>query len=280
MTVPATRRERRLNRSGLAITRPNARNADLDRQTAPECRNARPDPVPPVCRYAVRRGWLATNPVSKLEPAEKPHWTPKEGACLEPDQLGRLLDHAGKHRPLFEFLAYTGLRIGEALGLTWADIDHTAALVRVHRQLTRHRQHGPLKTPAGKREVVLAPALGKTLREQWLASPHKRPGDFVFATQDGRGLDYRDVGAAFRHAVKAAELRARSKLTLHSLRHGYASLLIANGLNVVFVSRQLGHANPSITLDVYAHLFQRADHAQTASDALETSLAATRDASG
>ena len=52
--------------------------------------------------------------------------------------------------------------------------------------------------------------------------------------------------------------------------------MIANGLNVVFVSRQLGHANPSITLQVYAHLFQRADHAQAATDALETSLAATR----
>ena len=278
MTVPATRRERRLNRSGLAITRPNARNADLDRQTAPECRNARPDPVPPVCRYAVRRGWLATNPVSKLEPAEKPHWTPKEGACLESDQLGRLLDHAGTHRPLFEFLAYTGLRIGEALGLTWADVDYPAALIRVHRQLTRHRQHGPLKTEAGRREVVLAPTLGKALREQWLASPHKRPTDFVFATPDGRGLDYRDVGEAFRHAVNAAELQAPGKLTLHSLRHGYAPLLIANGLNVVYVSRQLGHANPGITLEVYAHLFQRADHAHTAREALETSLAATRGA--
>ncbi len=74
--------------------------------------------------------------------------------------------------------------------------------------------------------------------------------------------------------VKAAELTAPGKLTLHSLRHGFASLLIGNGLNVVFVSRQLGHANPSITFDVYAHLFQRADHKQTASAALEASGAA------
>ena len=166
----------------------------------------------------------------------------------------------------------------DARGLTWADIDHTAGLIRVHRQLTRHRQHCPLKTPAGRREVVLAPALGKALREQWLASPHKRPGDFVFATADGRGLDYRDVGEGFQTAVTRAGITAPGKLTLHSLRHGYASLLIANGLNVVFVSRQLGHANPSITLEVYAHLFQRADHAHTASEALETSLAATRGA--
>ena len=60
---------------------------------------------------------------------------------------------------------------------------------------------------------------------------------------------------------------------MHSLRHGYASLLIAKGLNLVFVGRQLGHANPTVTLSTYAHLFERADHAQ-ASEALEASYAA------
>jgi integrase len=90
-----------------------------------------------------------------------------------------------------------------------------------------------------------------------------------------RGLDYRDVGEGFRQAVKRAGLQAPGKLTLHSLRHGFASLLIANGLNVVYVSRQLGHANPSITLEVYAHLFDRADHAAAARGALDASYAAT-----
>ena len=64
------------------------------------------------------------------------------------------------------------------------------------------------------------------------------------------------------------------------LRHGYASLLISNGLNVVFVSRQLGHANANITLEVYAHLFAQADHAHTARVALDASYAATIDAGG
>jgi integrase len=69
-------------------------------------------------------------------------------------------------------------------------------------------------------------------------------------------------------------ITAPGRLSLHSLRHGYASLLISRGLNVVFVSRQLGHANPNITLEVYAHLFERANHDTTARDALETSYAA------
>jgi integrase len=66
----------------------------------------------------------------------------------------------------------------------------------------------------------------------------------------------------------------RPRLSLHSLRHGFASLLIAEGLDVVFVSRQLGHANPSVTLKVYAHLFARAKHAPAARSAIEASYAA------
>ncbi len=77
--------------------------------------------------------------VARLEPGEKPRWTPKRVSILEGDELARFLAAAGAQRPLFEFLAYTGLRIGEALGLTWADIDHEAGLIRVHPQLSRHR---------------------------------------------------------------------------------------------------------------------------------------------
>jgi integrase len=228
-----------------------------------------------VCRYAVRRGWLADNPVAKLEPAEKPRRTAGQVSILEGRDLARLLDHAYSYRPLFELLAHTGLRIGEALGLTWADIDHEAGLIHVHRQLSRHREHAPLKTEAAKREVILAPAIAKLLRERRLATLHKAANDLVFTTASGRGLDYRHVGHGFRNAVRRAGLQAPGRLSLHSLRHGFASLLIAEGLNVVFVSRQLGHANPTITLGVYAHLFERADHATAAREALEASYAAT-----
>lgn len=61
-----------------------------------------------------------------LEPSEKPRWRPGKVAILEGDDLARVLDHGGTYRPLFEVLAYTGLRVGEALGLTWTDVDHEA----------------------------------------------------------------------------------------------------------------------------------------------------------
>jgi integrase len=106
--------------------------------------------------------------------------------------------------------------------------------------------------------------LAKLLGEQWLALRNKTSTAFVFTNTLGRAFDYRDVGEAFRKAVKAAGLQTPGKLTLHSLRHSFASMLIAQGLNVVFVSRQLGHSNPNVTLSTYAHLFDRADHAHTA----------------
>ncbi len=230
-----------------------------------------------VCRYAVRRGWIADNPVATLEPGEKPRWNPQGVGILDGDDLTTLLAHAGTYRFLFEFLAYTGLRIGEALGLCWADIDFDNGLIHVHRQLSRKRLHAPLKTEAGKRHVILSPGIAKLLREQWLASAHKKPTDLVFANTVGRGRDYRDVGEAFRRAIKSAEIAHGGKrLSLHS----YASLLIANGLNVVFVSRQLGHANPSITLNTYAHLFAQADHADTAREPLEANYHATTRSAG
>jgi integrase len=137
-----------------------------------------------------------------------------------------------------------------------------------------------LKTEASKREVVLAPALAKQLRERRLATLHKAPHDFVFTTPRRQGLDYRRVGRAFRGSVRRAGLQAPGRLSLHSLRHGFASLLIAEGMNVVFVSRQLGHASPTITLGVYAHLFERADHATAARDPLEASYAAIHGVGG
>jgi integrase len=224
-----------------------------------------------VCKFALRRGWLADNPVARLQSGEKPRWRPTPVRVLEGADLARVLEHAGEHRPLIEFLAYTGLRINEALGLRWQDIDFDAGLIRVRHQLSRRRELKRPKTDAGQRDVVMASSITRLLRRRWLSSAYKASGDFVFCEPTGRALDYREVGEGFQAAVKAAGLQGHGRLTLHSLRHGFASLLIAKGLNVVFVSHQLGHAKPTTTLTVYAHLFDQAEHAAAARSALQAS---------
>jgi Phage integrase family len=82
--------------------------------------------------------------------------------------------------------------------------------------------------------------------------------------------------------VNKANLDAgdRPSLRFHDLRHTFASLVIASGGNVVFVSRQLGHASPDITLRVYVHLFDAAEHANRASAALEQGFGAVLDGNG
>ena len=101
-----------------------------------------------------------------------------------------------------------GLRIGEALGLTWADIVFDAGLIQVHHSSAAGDSARPAKTEGARREVILAPALASMLRQRWLATHHKAPSDFVFANPHERGLHHGHVGKAFRRAVRVADLQA------------------------------------------------------------------------
>jgi integrase len=204
---------------------------------------------------------LTATPASQSEPAGRVE------TVVETD----VLLNGASCRPLFEFLAYTGLRISEALGLRWRDVDYDARVLRVEQRLGRDRRPKRLKTPAAKREVILAPSVAGLLRERKEVWPDRSGDDLVFCTTTGRPYGHHHAGEAFRAAMRRAGLRGNGRLVLHSLRHTFASMLIAAGLNVVFVSRQLGHANPSITLRIYAHLYAQADHAHTARAAIEAS---------
>lgn len=86
-----------------------------------------------------------------------------------------------------------------------------------------------------------------------------------------RNVTRRGLAAGLRAAGLDGE--GETRLRFHDLRHCFASLLIAQGLNVVFVSRQLGHASPRFTLDTYGGLFDRAEHARRATEGLEAAFA-------
>jgi integrase len=95
-----------------------------------------------------------------------------------------------------------------------------------------------LKTNAGKRDVVLMPELAALLRRHELASAHSTPDAFVFGSALGRPLHHRNVQRrGMDKAVEEAKLdKGKRDPTMHDLRHSFASLLIAQGLDVVFVS--------------------------------------------
>lgn len=129
---------------------------------------------------------------------------------LDSSEIGRLLDAApSRYRAVIATAVFTGLRLGELLGLTWADVDLDAGLVHVRRQLDRTGAgRVPPKTPQAVREVGLMPALVKTLRahrEQSFARGHAKPEDYVFAPR--RVLDRAQELAVLPPVVKEHRTR-------------------------------------------------------------------------
>jgi integrase len=92
-------------------------------------------------------------------------------------------------------------------------------------------------------------------------------------SRPGTSLSHGNVQhRALNQSAASARITGQPKLRFHDLRHTFASMLIAQGANVVFVSQQLGHANPAITLGVYAHEFAQAEHAERVVAAVQQHL--------
>jgi len=223
-----------------------------------------------VMRFAVRNSWIAESPVEKLERHERPRPAPYPQRALGREEIARLLYAClPAYRPLVATALFTGMRLSELLGLIWDDVDFVGGCVHVRAQLSRAHVGAPAqrvapKTRAAYRQIPLSPQLVALLRDTRFSSLRGGGGDWVFSTRNGTPLSQRNVQRSALHlAADAAGLRAGgARLRFHDLRHTFAShLTIDLGLDVVQVSRMLGHASPSTTLNIYAHMFDEARHA-------------------
>jgi len=238
-------------------------------------------PLGRVLSLALRRGYIHDNPLRRLDASERPRVHRREQRVLTHEEIGRLLAAClPAYRPLVATALYSGMRLAELLGLVWADVDLEAGLIRVRYQLSRARVDKParrvrLKTQAGTRDIPLLPQLAALLRRHKLASTHSGVGDYVFATSLGTPLGCRNVErrGLSRATIEAGlEREDLPSLRLHDLRHTFASHLIVDlRVDVAQVSRILGHARPSITLDTYTHLFDQAAHAADIRERMATS---------
>jgi integrase len=218
---------------------------------------------------AKRRNMIPANPVRELERGERPKVGGDEKRVLTEPEIGAVLTKATTgFRPMLATMIFGGLRLGETLALTWKDIDYEAGIIHVRRQLDRHRQATDLKTGAARRDVILVPQLATMLKTHYMASLRKQAADYVFAAPDGRGRDHRSTARAIERSFARAGLEGQG-LSAHSLRYSFASLLIT-GLRYdpVMVAAQLGHASPTTTLGIYAHLFDRTKQADELRDQL------------
>jgi len=228
-------------------------------------------PLSRLFAHAVRRGLIEANPVSKLDRSERPRVSRQERPVLNPDEIRRLLEAASpRYRTLLAAAVLSGLRQGELLGLHWRDVDFENQLIHVRTALDRKRKDVPPKTARAVRAVILMPALAEALRQHKAATRFHRPDDYVFTTRTGTPQHAPHVGLrALKPALEKAGLQP---IRWHDLRHTFASLLIAGGANITFVSRQLGHTSSQITLGIYAHLLDGEEQARRTREMLQSML--------
>jgi len=162
-----------------------------------------------------------------------------------------------RHGLLVRLIAVTGMRLGEALGLKWCDLDLEKGVVTVRRAAdcrTGELKDEP-KTPAGVRRIVLDAETPRLLRAHREAQKgrkvaHIRREELVFASADGRPVREKAVRLTLKRALRKAGL---PPIRVHDLRHGAATILLQSGIDLASVAAFLGHACPATTAAIYTH---------------------------
>lgn len=192
----------------------------------------------------VRRGILPRNPARGLR---RRRVRGRHGYIYDERQLSLFLASATTATPalapIFTTCARAGLRIGETLALRPSDVDLPGRHLRVERTLLRDSTLGPPKS--GSRVVDLSAHLSRVLAQldrtpaaPWLFPSRVRRGPIAYGT----------ARSGMKVAADAAHLPATNP---HALRHAYASILVARGVSLEYVRRQLGHTSIAMTVDLY-----------------------------
>jgi integrase len=223
-----------------------------------------------VFGHATKWGNIKRNVVALVDAPKVP---PTEAAVLQTTEIPQMFA-ALRGRIFFPIAVValgTGMRRGELLALRWSDVDLDAGRLQVERSLEQTHKYGlrvkAPKSSRGRRSISLSPAVIAELRAYWKAQQEQRlalglgksPADaLVFAKYDGAPLKPLQLTHEFARRMKAAGL---PHVTLHTLRHTHASQLITSGMDILTVSRRLGHSSAAITLTVYGHLLSSEDRA-------------------
>ncbi|GAK30390.1 putative phage integrase [Weissella oryzae SG25] len=176
---------------------------------------------------------------------------------LEADEYQRLIDYIRSseklitwHTSFFVYLiALSGLRAGEALALTTDDIDVESQTLSVTKTKQRSGENATPKTKNSIRDIKLPKAFFDDY-QKYILNHNFNDKKELF---DGR--KFATINNKWLHRIEE-ELNFKNLVSIHGLRHSHASYLIANGIDINYISKRLGHADTTITLRVYAHLLQ------------------------
>src|SRR5262249_43873541 len=213
-------------------------------------------------------GVIRDNPADLAKPPKMPD---QETPMLQPDQAAALLERL-RGNPLYLLVSLalgTGMRRNEMLGLRWQDVDLDAGRLTIEQALEETRARGIRikgpKTKHGLRTIALPAHLVTELRQHWREQQEQRlaiglgkapDSASVFVTTDGGHVSPNALSKSWPRIMAAIGMPG---VRLHRLRHTHASMLIASGMDILTISRRLGHSSPTITLGVYGHLIHGTD---------------------
>lgn len=239
-------------------------------------------PLIEMFNHAVEDGHVPVNPATRVLKRSHTEEASRKAKAdfLTREELATLLQTCQKHfpayYPLLLLFARTGLRLGEAIGLQWGDLDFHGRFIEVQRAFS-----GPyLTTPKNGKtrrvdmslhlmetlKTLLVERKAETLRKSWGEVPL-----WVFVSEDGTPVNRANFRARiWGRLLEKAGLR---HVRIHDLRHTFASLLIQQGESLVYVREQMGHYSIQLTVDTYGHLIPGGNKA--AVDRLDSPAQAT-----
>lgn len=212
--------------------------------------------------YAVKMDYLAANPCQK---ADVPKKSRKEIKVLSQEEAFRFVEACQKIKNglIFELALETGARPEEYLALRWRDVDFARNAISINQAvvfLPNKYYFADTKTKRSRRRIPISQTLRDKLLEHRRAQNDWRtaegidlnPLDLVFVNQLGSPFSLKYLRRDY--FPKILELANINHITIYSLRHSCASLLLQAGANPKVVAERLGHSSVSFCLDVYSHL--------------------------
>lgn len=227
----------------------------------------------PSLRYAYNQGLINKNIFKDIiVPKNHTDISTKKIKAFSLDEQKKFLKiiDNNKNKILFTFLLGTGLRIGEALALTWDDINFNNNTVNINKSVKRvseiiNNKRQPSKflvqTPKSKSSIRIVPIptsivkqlkIYKDAQITFKTSLNTQSNNLIFCTEFGTYIDSNNLNKSLKRILKANSMPIKN---IHSLRHSYACRLIEKGYDSVVIQSLLGHADISTTINNYAHVF-------------------------
>lgn len=236
-----------------------------------------------IMERAVKWGLVNGNPCHRVD---APKTKKRDIDCFTVEQsitfLEKLSAEPLEYQAIFNILLLTGMRRGELLGLEWSDIDFKNRTITIQRTSQYTPAKGiytdSTKTEQSKRTVSAPESLmDLLLRYRWEQSQRRVAlgdkwvdTDRLFTKWNGEPMHPNSPYTYLQKLLKKYDL---PKVSLHSFRHTNATIMINSGTDIRTVSGRLGHSQTSTTLNIYAHLLQKADKA--AADVVSNALIKT-----